>query len=84
MNQPALNLNCEHPTLTHNQFDSLSRVVTMEEVKRAVFEMSHLKAPGPDGMHALFYQDNWPVVALTMFALVRDAFATGSFHAILN
>jgi hypothetical protein len=27
-----------------------------EEVKKALFQIGDLKAPGPDGMHAIFYK----------------------------
>lgn len=46
--------------------------------------MAPLKAPGPDGVHALFFQENWEVVGPTMFALVREAFMIGTFSSILN
>lgn len=35
---------------------------SVEEVKRAVFEMGAWKAPGPDGFRVGFYQENWALV----------------------
>ena len=33
-----------------------------EEVKKAVFQMEHNKAPGPDGCPAEFYQNFWEII----------------------
>ena len=33
-----------------------------EEVRKAVFQMEHNKAPGPDGFPAEFYQNFWDVI----------------------
>lgn len=35
---------------------------TAQEIKRAMFDMHPDKAPGPDGMSALFYQSCWNIV----------------------
>jgi hypothetical protein len=32
---------------------------TAEEVKKALFSIGDLKAPGPDGLHAIFYKRFW-------------------------
>lgn len=35
---------------------------TALEVKEALFVMGAWKSPGPDGLHAGFFQDNWDLV----------------------
>ena len=35
---------------------------TEEEVRKAVFQMEHNKAPGPDGFPAEFYQNFWEII----------------------
>jgi hypothetical protein len=33
-----------------------------EEVKKALFSIGDLKAPGPDGLHAVFYKRFWDML----------------------
>lgn len=42
----------------HNQkeWDEVNREFTREDIKKALFDMAPLKAPGPDGIHVAFYQ----------------------------
>src|SRR5438105_7423511 len=40
----------------------LTAPFTEEEVRKAVFQMEHNKAPGPDGFPAEFYQNFWDVI----------------------
>ncbi|KAL4384740.1 hypothetical protein GQ457_15G014110 [Hibiscus cannabinus] len=41
----------------------LSREIGIEEVRSAVFSMGPLKAPSVDGIHVIFYQQNWEIVS---------------------
>jgi hypothetical protein len=42
--------------------DFLTILFTEEEVKNAVFNMEHNKAPGPDGFSTKFYQKLWGTI----------------------
>ena len=47
----------------------------MEEVKKAVFQMEHNKAPGPDGFPAEFYQTFWDVIQSDLLEMFQDLHA---------
>ena len=55
-------LNAVQSKITDDMQEVLSSEFTAEEVKVALFQMGSTKAPGPDGMNALFYQKFWYVV----------------------
>lgn len=59
-----------HPTLTATEAQLLTKSVTMEEVRNGLFDMSPWKSPGPDGIQAAFFQENWNTVAPGLFQLV--------------
>ena len=46
---------------------SLTRPVSMEEIKEAIFSMHPMKSPGPDGLTSRFYQKNWELVKGSIF-----------------
>ncbi|XP_010480729.1 PREDICTED: uncharacterized protein LOC104759515 [Camelina sativa] len=50
------------PSITGEINDSLTRPATEQEIKEVLFMMHPDKAPGPDGMTALFYQRAWDTV----------------------
>jgi predicted DNA-binding helix-hairpin-helix protein len=45
---------------------------TEEEIKEAIFQMEHNKAPGPDGFPAKFYQVFWQVMKADLMAMFYD------------
>ena len=50
------------PIISEIQKRSLCSPFKAEEVKVAMFQIGGLKTPGPDGMIAAFYQENWETV----------------------
>lgn len=55
-----------------------------EEVKKTLFMMHPKKAPGPDGMTALFYQQSWSVIKDDVVKMVNDILRSVSFDDRLN
>lgn len=44
-----------------------------EEVKKALFHIGDLKAPGPDGLHAVFFKRFWNLLGDGLVAEVLEA-----------
>jgi hypothetical protein len=44
------------PRVTESMHEKLCSPFTTEDVKKAVFSIRDYKAPGPDGLHAVFYK----------------------------
>ncbi|CAH9101612.1 unnamed protein product, partial [Cuscuta epithymum] len=57
--------------------DWLLRLVTMGEVKKAVFAMHPDKAPGPDSLNPSFFQHYWDIVGCDVFHYCKNIFETG-------
>ena len=62
----------------------LLRLATEEEVKEALFMMHPEKAPGPDGMTALFFQHSWHVIKKDLVEMVNNFLVSGAMDARLN
>ena len=60
------------PQVSDFENDYLTAEFTEKEVKDAIFQMEHNKAPGPDGFPAEFYQVFWNIIKNDLMALFRD------------
>ena len=58
--------------MTSEMQEVLSREYSVEEVKVALFQMGTTKAPGSNGMNALFYYKFWHVVGDDVIATMLD------------
>ena len=69
-------LNAILSRVTEDMMVVLSSEFTTEEVKVALFQMGPSKAPGPDGMNALFYKKFWHImgddVVFAMLAFLNN------------
>jgi hypothetical protein len=62
------------PQVSIEENGLLTAPYSEEEVKKAVFQMEHNKAPGPDGFPAEFYQSFWDTIKadlLHMFSVLH-------------
>ena len=77
-------LNMVMSKVTPNMQQMLSSEFTADEIKSVVFQMGPTKAPGPDGMNALFYQNFWHVVGNSVIATVMDYLNLGFMVLEIN
>lgn len=59
----------------------LSRLVSKEDVLKAVMGMKYYKALGPDGFQPIFYKRYWDIVGDEVWRFVHDSFRYGQFSA---
>ena len=71
-------------TITGPMNDSLTDSVSEWEVKLALFAMHPEKAPGPDGMTALFYHKLWDIVKDDLTFMVNKFLFEGTVANGLN
>ncbi|KAF7147810.1 hypothetical protein RHSIM_Rhsim03G0079300 [Rhododendron simsii] len=64
-------LRCVDRRVTSRMNRFLTRPISFNEVKTAVFGMDPGSAPGPDGMGASFFQNFWPMVGPNIVEAVR-------------
>jgi hypothetical protein len=63
------------PQITNMESELLVAEFSEKEVREAIFQMKHNKAPGPDGFPAEFYQVFWSLIKddlITMFQHFHD------------
>ena len=77
-------LNAIPHKMTDDMLEVLSRSYSREEVKAALFQMRPTKAPGPDGMNALFYQKFWHIVGSDVTDAVLDFLHSGYMVPEMN
>ncbi|XP_057739670.1 uncharacterized protein LOC130956669 [Arachis stenosperma] len=62
------------PTMNSSDNNSLGRNVTDEEIKDAMFNIGSWKAPGKDGLQAIFYQSEWNKTGSDVCNLTKNIF----------
>ena len=70
--------------VTNNMNDSLCADFTDKEITDALFQIGPLKAPGPEGFPARFFQRNWDVMREQVIAGVKEFFNSGRMPEGVN
>ncbi|XP_014755959.1 uncharacterized protein LOC104584065 [Brachypodium distachyon] len=63
--------------VTRDMNRSLLEPFTEEDVKKALFQIGDFKAPGPDGLHAVFYKRYWSLLGDDLVKEVLEAVNSG-------
>ncbi|KAK4384367.1 Retrovirus-related Pol polyprotein from type-2 retrotransposable element R2DM [Sesamum angolense] len=70
--------------ITEEESNSLTRPITADDVKTALFDIEEDRAPGPDGFSSGFFKAAWSVVGEDITAAVNDFFTTGRLLKQVN
>ncbi|KAA3481478.1 Retrovirus-related Pol polyprotein LINE-1 [Gossypium australe] len=79
-NLPKNGFPCIEPSKT----TFLDATISNEEIKKALFNMAPLKAPGSDGFHALFFQSQWDILGTDVCQWVKSVFEVNPIEPELN
>ncbi|WRX27563.1 Reverse transcriptase domain - like 10 [Theobroma cacao] len=74
---PAYPIKGKFLTLNKTNYDRLTAPVGDKEVHKALFAMKPMKTPGINGIHALFFQNQWDVVGSSLVKYVQTVFSGG-------
>ena len=77
-------LNTVNHKITDDMLEVLTRPYSSEEVKAVLFQICPTKAPGPDGMNALFYKIFWHIVGNDVTDAVLDFLHSGNMVLDIN
>ncbi|GKD59503.1 hypothetical protein Tco_1297012, partial [Tanacetum coccineum] len=63
-------------TLNSTDRDYLERLVTLEEIKEAVWDCGSSKAPGPEGFSFAFVKKYWDIIQKDLYDFISSFFAS--------
>lgn len=72
------------PELPNREWDLLASPYSTVEIDLVIKQMDALKAPGPDGYQALFFQKNWELLARSVHEMVLSVLEGKGMPAKLN
>ena len=72
------------PRLSELEKESVSGGPSEDEIKAALWALKPFKAPGPDGLHAGFFQNFWHTVGNSVIDEVQKIFADRRVPEALN
>lgn len=82
--EPNMLLELMNRRVTDGMNQMLTRPFSDEEISDALFRIGPLKAPGPGGFPARFFQRNWASLKNDVIKAVRDFFESGKMPEGVN
>lgn len=73
-----------YPQLSSSESPNISLLVTNEEIKNALWSLMTFKSPGPDGLHAGFFQQFWLVVGKIVSEEIKKILSDRKIPSNLN
>ena len=70
--------------LSKEQKEKLTLNFSDEDIRKAIFTISGVKSPGPDGYSAYFYHDSWDIVGESVIAAVQSCLEAGKILREIN
>ena len=70
--------------ITKEMNEQLTKEFQKEEIIQAISQMHPTKAPGPDGMSALFYQKYWDIIGDDVCSIILNTLNANASLADLN
>lgn len=65
------------PQVSDDANGELCRVLTLEELQKALQSMECGRAPGIDGLSADFYKSFWPEIGADLLAVINESLSSG-------
>lgn len=72
------------PQLSYSESHNISLPMTDKEIKHALWSLKAFKSPGPDGLHAGFFQRFWLVVGRSVSEEIKKIFRDRKIPLDLN
>lgn len=73
-----------HPVISFHENNCFMAIPSGEKIFVVVRNMHPIKASGPDGMSAIFYQKYWCTIRVDVIQLVQNAFGSGIIPSSIN
>lgn len=81
---PSKIIDLIQPVLSDQTNTELLSELTEREIRDALFQIGPLKAPGPDGLLARFFQRNWGLLKGEVCTTIKQFFSDGKMPEYFN
>ncbi|XP_039021885.1 uncharacterized protein LOC120154136 [Hibiscus syriacus] len=73
-----------HPIPSSEDYEGLTKEITNDEIKEAIFSQGNDKAPGPYGYTPLFFKKAWPVIGDEVIDAIKFFFQESFIYPAFN